>query len=139
MGLDRIPPAGQPGEVGPRAGRGGSDRILAGLHLRFCPACTTAGEHCVGDLGAGLEAGDAHVEALRTDVGHRHDRGAQLKLQFFADPGLDRGQRLPGLFDGRAGNCHERAVAAEHERQVPPSNAFRTAEITLAPAMLTAL
>ena len=72
----------------------GSMRVAAGLHLGFGPAGAAAGEHRIGDSRSSPEARDAHVEALRADVGHRHDRGAQIEVQLFRHPGLDRGQRV---------------------------------------------
>ena len=138
--LDRVPATGKAGKVGPRAGRRGGHRISPGLHLRFRPARAAADEHGVGDVlgwpGSGRRARRGLARGCRA-IGTIAARRVELK--FVGDPGLCRRQRLDRAASSLTGNGHQRAVAAEHEGQVPRPSALSSAEMTLAPAMLTGL
>ena len=84
--LHRIPAAGQPGQIGPAAGRGHRHGKPAQLHLRFGPSRTTAREHRKGHVGTGLKPRDPHIMTRRANVGQRHQRRAHVQAQIILDP-----------------------------------------------------
>ena len=127
------------------------------LHPPFGPGKAASGEHGVVHRPRTVEASHLHIQRFRPDFGKRDDGDAKLQPQLVADPA---GRCLEGVLK-RLEDLGCSAVESAHPRVAPhhlavetataapsppntkgwflPPSAFMTAEITAAPAMLTAL
>ncbi len=125
LGLDRVPAAGETGQIRPGARGGCGNAVASRFHLLFGPTVAPAGKHCVGHVGACRIAGNAHIQPFLADIGNGNDRGPQVEDEIFPHPDLDRGKCRAGSILMRCRQGDHRTVAAEDEGKVTLSDSVQ--------------